>query len=235
VGRSVTRSVADQWGTTTSEARSFDEELDDTGSTVSSGGSNARTAGSAVAFSTGQTVGRSNSHSRSHAFGTTEGKSAATTRGQSVGVTRGRSVGTTTTVGETDGITITEGGAEGLEPIYEVLPNAVHSIENVRYVAAQALRGLPTGQAFVNLVTPEGMQAARVIVPEIRCRELSDEEFSELRRRVLEASPSAIPVEDAERHLAEREERLIAAARNAAADADEPTTFRVPVPKRVVE
>ena len=43
------------------------------------------------------------------------------------------------------------------------------------------------------------------VLPEMKTRELSTEEFGDLRRRALEASPSAIPADEAAKHIADRE------------------------------
>ncbi len=179
-------------------------------------------------------MGETTGVSRSRAEGTTVSESIATTTGRSIGRTVGKSVGTTITTAETEGTSISAGLSEGLEPIYQVLPTAVHSIENVRYLAAQMLRRLSTGEAFVNLVTRTGMLATRLSVPEVKGRMLSKDELADLRRRVLEGSSSAIPIGEAVANVAERERRLIAEARQLAELSwePEPTTFRVPVGRR---
>jgi hypothetical protein len=130
----------------------------------------------------------------------------------------------------TEGTSETVGYTEGLEPIMEVLPTAVHSIGTLRYAAALMLRSLPTGQAFVNYVTKAGMVAARIRVPEMKTRELPEAEYVELRRRALEASPSAIPIGEAVSAVAERERLLIAEAqahKNRLAHPVEPKSYRV--------
>lgn len=200
--------------------------------TSSVGGSDAVTTGRTRTRSHAETVGESTSRSRSRAVGQTVGVSRAVTHGTSRGVTVGHSTGTTRTVGESDGTSETAGLTEGLEPIYATLPTAVHSIENVRYQAAQLLRGLPTGQAYVSFVTAEGMQSARVRIPEIRGRELSEAEFAALREKALAASGSAVPIEEAEAEIAERERRLLAEAGRIGL-VDEPATFRVAAPRRL--
>lgn len=144
-------------------------------------------------------------------------------------VSRGRSVGLTEGTAETKGSASTRGQQEGLEPIMADLPSAIHSKENVLYMAAQTLRNLPTGTAFVNFVDASGMKAALLSVPEVRSYAPERDEFVRLRVRVLEASPSALSATDAHRIVARRKEALIAAAgRTSAAEGP----LRVPVAER---
>jgi hypothetical protein len=60
-------------------------------------------------------------------------------------VSRGISRATTTGVAETRGTSASEGWQEAFEPLYANLPSAMHSKENVLYMAAQTLRNLTTG------------------------------------------------------------------------------------------
>jgi hypothetical protein len=127
-----------------------------------------------------------------------------------------------------------EGLSEGLEPIYADLPSAVHSKENALYLTSMMLRSLKTGQAFVNYVGAMGMVSALLSVPRVQSATLSDDEFAELRARVLAASPSAIDSMDAAREIDKREQRLIkqaADAKELAAKPKEPKSYRVAPPK----
>jgi hypothetical protein len=69
-------------------------------------------------------------------------------------------------------------------------------------MAAQALRNLTTGRAFVNFVDGSGMKAALLTVPNVKTYTLPETEFEELRRRV-DASPSALPVKEAHASMSE--------------------------------
>lgn len=199
------------------------------GTALARGQSGSTSSGWGRGASRGVAVGESSGESASRAVGSTIGESVAVTRGTSVGHTVGKSFSTSFTTGETHGTSSSEGFTEGLEPIFEMLPSTVHSIENVRYMAAQVLRSLPTGQAFLNLVTTTGMQASHVFVPEIWSRDLSETEFAELRRRALAASPSAISSEQAALHIVEHERQLLAEAARPTV-VEEPLSFRVPAP-----
>ena len=94
----------------------------------------------------------------------------------------------------------------------EDLPSAVHGKENVLYMAAQTLRNLATGTAFINFVDASGMKAALLAVPEVRSYAPPRHEFERLRERFLAASPSALPSLEARANVAHRKTALIAAA-----------------------
>ena len=63
------------------------------------------------------------------------------------------------------GKSTSEGVTEGIVPVFKELPGAVHSLENVRYMAARKLRSLARGNAFISYVGIEGWKGARVRVP----------------------------------------------------------------------
>lgn len=196
--------------------------------------SSARTEANSAGWSSGTSRGRSSSESDGNSQSRTVGKavtrSVATTVGNSYSRTVGYSIAHSSTHGESDGTSTSEGITEGLEPILELLPSAVHGLENMRYLAAQRLLGLPTGQAFLNCVTPNGMLSAYVFVPEVKSRTLSESEFADLRRCAMALSPSAITIEEVERNVAEHEAALLAEA-GAVEPVDEPESFRVPISK----
>ena len=54
-----------------------------------------------------------------------------------------------------------EGVTEGIVPVIKELPARVHSLENVRYMAARELRSLARGNAFISYVGIEGWRGAR--------------------------------------------------------------------------
>jgi len=253
------RSATDSTGTSESRGSSnadsftplygtFDIRRDQTGTTEgeSAGQSNSRghsdsrsavaTTGNSVASGEAwdsscsttntETVGRSNSVTR----GMTVGRSSSTTTGKTTGTSNGRTVGSSTSTGETHGTSDSTGYSEGIEPIYDALPTAVHSKENAVYFAAQTLRSLPTGSAVFNYVASDGMKATMLRVPKVSAPELPPKAFTALRQRVFEQSPSAIETSAAVQVLEARERKLIGAAtvRKYPPEPAEPSAFRVP-------
>jgi hypothetical protein len=129
----------------------------------------------------------------------------------------------------TKGTAVTRGAQEGLEPIMADLPSAVHSKENVLYMAAQTLRNLTTGTAFINFVDASGMKAALLAVPDVKSYAPAPEDFERLRVRVLEASPSASRAEGAYEIIIWRKKALIELAQRALRPPEPtvPADFRV--------
>jgi hypothetical protein len=129
----------------------------------------------------------------------------------------------------------TYGESEGLEPIYETLPSAVHSYENALYLAAQKLRGLAAGQAYISYTDERGIQSARVTVPRVKQIAVSDGTFAGIRALIFSHSPSALPVTAAIEQLDHRERELLSAAASLAQDSDPPDAvedFRVKGPPK---
>ena len=156
-----------------------------------------------LAESSGESLGRhaATGASSNTAAGKATGKSSSRASGRSSGTSRTHSISRayseTTIEAEMHGSSVSEGTTEGLEPIFAVLPSAVHSKENMLYLAAQTLRSLKTGQAFVNYVGAAGMQAALLRVPRVKSEPLTEAKFLALRTRMLDASPSALLSEEA--------------------------------------
>jgi hypothetical protein len=188
-----------------------------------------------VGISQGQQSGTSAAQGLSS--GSMQGRSWGEVRGSST--TRGRTVGSAEShavssayqyslaigTGSSRGTAEAHGEQEAFKPILEEQPSAVHSKENVLYMAAQALRSLKTGRAFVNFVGPQGMEASLLTVPNVRTCAVSAAQFHEVRKEILNASPSALPVAEARAHVEARERELLAKIANERA-AEEPTTFR---------
>ncbi len=156
--RSIGRPI---WGSNTPYTRNLGSDAsrsDDTGHSTSNsssagtnsattsgethGTSRSRAVGSTIGTSGARTLGHTTGRSQSHAVGRSVGESRATTRGTSIGNTTGRSVGRTLTEGTTEGTSASWGWSEGIEPIYELLPTAVHSIENVKSFQHSGIRSL---------------------------------------------------------------------------------------------
>jgi hypothetical protein len=165
--------------------------------------------------------------------------SQSSSRGHNSSKTAARSHSSGSSRSTTEGYSYTssraEGVSEGLEPVFAELPSAVHSFENTLYFAAQALRSLPAGQAFMHFVDAEGMKSARVQVPLVQQIAVSAERFAQLRERILECSAFATRSAEAERTLREREEALLREAqrlKDRVHELAEPGSFRVPAPRQ---
>jgi Type IV secretion-system coupling protein DNA-binding domain len=161
-------------------------------------------------------VGRSFSRSRGW----------ASSEGLSTSISRATSEASSTSVGKSSGVSSSTSLQEALEPIYHDLPGAVHGIENVRYMAARAVRNLRTGQAIISFVDAKGLQTSFLQVSHVESCTLPEDQFVALRTQVLEASPSALRTEAARAHIAQRAERVIAAAKKRNEPSDTPAAYR---------
>jgi hypothetical protein len=186
----------------------------------------------AISESAAATSGTTTSsmHSASSSQNSSRGRSRSDTN------SRAHSAGTSTSHSEGYSYTTSraEGVSEGLEPVFAELPSAVHSFENTLYFAAQMLRSLPAGQAFMHFVDAEGMKSARVQVPLVSQVTLTNERFIQLRAGILERSVFAKGTENAVRAISEREWVLFKEAQHLkerASEVAEPRNFRVPAPK----
>jgi hypothetical protein len=180
-------------------------------------------------------IGTAASRSRTIGFATGKSTTHATTLGSTQGRahSRGRNHATTISSGDASGRTSTSGTAEAFEPLYADLPSAMHSKENVLYMAAQSLRNLPTGVAYINYVGQSGMVPVLLTVPRISEHPLSAEAFASLRERVLSRSSAATPIEEAILLVSNREQKLLDARRKAE-EIPEPETFRTAAPPSAV-
>ena len=219
-----------------SESESYSESKGDSSASANSSGSGRSSSQSAgesytiptlgvfptppneVAISGSRGMGESSDSGRSESVGTNSTRSVSGTSGETI--TEGHS----TTYSET------QGGSEALEPVYRDLPSAVHSYENAAYLAAQRLRSLAAGEAYVSFVDQRGLHSARVLVPLVQQIAVSDRAFSGLRTLILKRSPSALETAAAAEELEQREQKLIAEAKKVG-EVIEPKTFRVAVGK----
>ncbi len=158
-----------------------------------------------------QSVGTHTAQGRSSGTSTARSSSKATTVASSTSESVAYTTSSSTSVGtgETRGRAQTQGAQEAFEPIYEDRPTSVHSLENVRYMAAQVLMNLPTGRAAISFVDATGMKTASLTVANVECPALPPAQFDELRTRVLDASRSAVRIEQALANLGAREAALI--------------------------
>jgi Type IV secretion-system coupling protein DNA-binding domain len=169
------------------------------------------TEGTSSVIHSAQGSASSSMSARNTATATGKNSMHAVTVGSARGeaVSRGNSRGQSVGKGITTGTGITRGTTEGLEPIMADLPSAVHSLENMRYFAAQTLRNLTTGNAFVNFVDHGGMKSALLSVAPVSKITVSAAEFEALRARVLDASPSASRAEVAHQNVERRKKTLV--------------------------
>jgi hypothetical protein len=201
----------------------------------------------------GTALGKNTQTNNSTTMGISEsaGRSEAAGRSGSLGMSwglarsRGRSFGTSHATGETktlshthndsssvsrgEGHATTRGGGwqESLEPVYQLLPGAVHGIENCRYAGAQFIRSLPTGHAVVSFVSADGLQTAAITVPHVENCALPSSDLETLRRQVLDASPSASRIEDARDHVSRRKKLLLEEARKALQSGGDAATAQI--------
>jgi len=182
--------------------------------------------GSSRAVNSSDSDTRASSTARSVTKGTTYAESEAH------GVMSARTQTASKSHGVTKGLSTTKGKSEAFEPVYADLPSSFHSKENVLSMAADALRGLPAGRAFVGFVDHAGRKSGYLAVPLVQTPDLPEAAFEELRARMLETSPSAESAEKAAALTLERERMLLSAARTVEVPPPDPTSFREPAPKR---
>jgi type IV secretion system coupling TraD/TrwB family protein len=143
----------------------------------------------------------------------TTSKATATASSWSEGIAYTTSSAMSLGRAETRGQAQTRGTQEAFESIYEDRPNAVHGLENIRYMAAQLLRNLTAGRAALNFVDATGMKSAALKVAYVASHALPPAEFDALRERILDMSPSSCTINIARENVAARERRLIEQAR----------------------
>jgi hypothetical protein len=136
--------------------------------------------GSGISSMSGRATSKASGESsmRSEMTGSAQGE--AEMRGESTARIAGR--------GSTRGAAQTSGAQEAFKPVFQELPASFHSKENMLYFAAQTLRALPTGKAFINFVDATGMKAALLTVAPVQSCAPGAADFDGLRARILEAS-----------------------------------------------
>lgn len=175
-------------------------------------------------------AGRTTSRGRSVSSGRSSGSSRSISESETWGESHSRSTQRSTTVGvsETRGEGRSRGSSEALEPILSNLPSAVHSRDNVRYMAAQTVRNLRTGRALVNYVGTTGMVAALLHVPLVSEHCLPAADFATLREYAMSRSSCALSLPQATARIAQREQVLL--EMKAQPEIPEPATFRTKAP-----
>jgi hypothetical protein len=170
---------------------------------------------SGVSSISGRARGTISGNSSMHAVSTAESFMEAVSRGRSAAETAGQA--------NTYGTSTTRGTSEAFEPVYALLPTSFHSKENALYMAAQMLRCLKTGSAYIRYFDRTGARETFLAVPAVVEHTIAETAFEELRDRVLAASPAASTAEAAREHVAARERAIINAA-TLARTPPEPTT-----------
>lgn len=215
-GRSAGSSRSDSFQPPPPPGILFQDQPVHTGTTIAQSAdlSQSHTVSAGVSDSRSVSSGISGSYGSSHGLARTTGYSngTAASRGETRAVARGINESTSLSRGETSGISRGIGSQEGLEPLYQALPTAVHGLENLRYLAGQLIRNLPTGHAVVSFVGPNGIESCALKVPNIEASAASAQQCDALRQRVLRESPSASAIEDARAHVSWRRELLVAEA-----------------------
>ncbi len=231
---------SESWGTSVSASTSetiTESEGDSASDTVSdnAGWSNSNTTtrsqtqsydgwGAVQTVPSQTTIGTAGSAATGQSGGSATGSSTAHSSGRSVSTSRGE----TATESYSHGRSESHGASEGLEPIYQDLPSAVHSYQNALYFAAQRLRSLAAGEAFASFVDSAGLHAAHVLVPHVKPVPVSDSTFVAIRALIFSRSPSAIETPNAVAQLEQYEAQLFIDAKQVPELHLEPENFRVP-------
>jgi hypothetical protein len=217
---------------TSSDARSYQESAS-TALTRGSNQSHASTVGGSHSYAS--TRGGSHAHTVCYAQTTGESDSFGTSEAETMGTSR--STGTAHGVTKTAGLNLsfgaskTSGRTEALEPILKDKPGAVHSLENLRHLAAERLCALPVGVAVVRTIRDGKLEGAVVRIPFRACDPVSDEQYTKDLDLVMHHGGIGKPMTEAMRELEERERALVGTAQTLRLPPPEPKSYRVPAPK----
>jgi hypothetical protein len=228
--------------------------------TDSTGTSNGRNGGASDSQNWSENESWSNSHGEAHTdsysetegIAVTEGRaesrvvtdtdSESETNGTTIGTSKSRgtnwatsnqagsSTGIGTTTGKSTGrsTTRTNGVAESLAPIMRDLPTAVHSLQTITHMAAEAINELPIGTAIVKTRISGRVESAIVRIPLLV--DPKEKYPGYAKAYLLERSPLALPIMEADRLIADRHEWIKAHGAKLIAPkpaADTPKSFRV--------
>ena len=177
-------------------------------------------------YSRGTTRSETATKSESITYGVTDGFSQARgiSRERNRSTARSHQRSAADTVGDSvaRGTSRAAGWGESLVPILKKRPSAVHSLENVKHMAAEMLCSMPTGVAVVRTIQNGTIEGAIVTVPYRECPSVSDEQYAADLRLVMGRSVG-IPMENAMQANQERERAIIERARSHSLPAPEPT------------
>jgi hypothetical protein len=228
VSESTSETITDSEGESTSETESEDIGWSASNTTAQSQTQSYDGWGQLQVIPNQTAIGISGSAGAGKNGSSATASSTSHSSGRSVSATRG----TTTTESYSRGRSESHGASEGLEPIYEKLPSAVHSYQNALYFAAQRLRSLAAGEAFASFVDSAGMHTAHVHVPHVKPVSVSEATFIAIRKLIFSRSPSAIETPNAITQLEHHEAQLLIEAKQVPQLEPEPNNFRVPSKKR---
>jgi hypothetical protein len=144
-------------------------------------------------------------------FGFPTSQSVITTASaESVVSAANRSFGRSTTNVSVRSVSRGQGASESLEPILELLPGAVHGLENVRHKAVARLRDIPPRHAVVKgSATPSfDIETYAITTPVV-----TDRLVENFTQHVLAASPYTVPADDARLMLQRHQRQLFHDAR----------------------
>jgi hypothetical protein len=121
-----------------------------------------------------------------------------------------RSVGRSTTYVSVRSASRGQGASESLEPILELLPGAVHGLENVRHMAVARLRDISPRHAVVKgSATPSfDIETYPITTPVV-----TDRMIETFTQHVFDASPYTVPSDEARRMLQHHQRQLFHDAR----------------------
>lgn len=163
----------------------------------------------------GTTIGTSKSRGTNWATSSQQGSSTG------IGATTNKATGRSTSR--------TAGVAESLAPIMRDMPTGVHSLQTVTHMAAEAINELPIGTAIVKTRIGGRVESAIVRIPLLV--DPKEEYPGYAKAYLLERSPLALPIAEADKVISDRHEWL--RAQGAAliapkpAAPDTPKSFRV--------
>lgn len=167
------------------------------------GSNRQRTAGVSAAVQSGHSASTGTSATTQHGSARASGMASTTS------ISHATSESTTYSIARSRSRGSSQGWSEALEPILSNLPASVHSLDNVRYMAAEVLRNFPAGMAAISMVDGIGLKTAVMKTARVADCALPPEQFDALRQRFLERSPSAVPIADALASLEARQTDLL--------------------------
>jgi hypothetical protein len=118
---------------------------------------------------------------------------------------------------------------EAYRSVYADLPAAVHSKQNVIYMAAELINNLPTGTAIVKALVGNRIESAVVRLPRIDDPSGTPEDHRSVRAQLLAKTPTALPAGEANKIITDRREWLKAQGAKLVALPPKPKTFRRPL------
>lgn len=137
--------------------------------------------------------GSSNTYSDMSGWGEVEGRSVARSDSMAEGLSTSQSHSRSTGTNQT------------LKALFANMPGGVHSLENVRYIAAYQLRTQQPRHFFLSV---DRQNAVRLAVPAVTAPPLSEDDLFALKTKLFEQDPAAVPRRQAEQAVARRHEKI---------------------------